>query len=135
MHGTKHRITLGLLLLAACGEGDLCGDFVEVDGRCVCPDDLVPSEDGSTCVAPEGAIDAGVDASTSSDAGTDACAAAPEVCNHIDDDCDGTIDEDPTECSFPNATTVCDTGTCGMGECSVGFADCTEEAGCEARLA
>lgn len=62
------------------------------------------------------------------------CVARPETCNHEDDDCDGTIDEAPTECSFPNGVTGCVDGLCAMTGCMEGFGDCTGELGCETDL-
>ena len=55
----------------------------------------------------------------------------PETCNGEDDDCDGTTDEEPTECSFPNAVVGCVAGACEMTGCVEGFLDCDGEAGCE----
>ncbi|HBQ12420.1 MAG TPA: hypothetical protein DEF51_15155 [Myxococcales bacterium] len=59
------------------------------------------------------------------------CVARPETCNGEDDDCDGTTDEEPTECSFPNGLVGCVAGSCEMTECVGGFEDCTDEPGCE----
>ncbi|MEQ9072456.1 MAG: hypothetical protein RLP09_01300 [Sandaracinaceae bacterium] len=59
------------------------------------------------------------------------CVARPETCNGEDDDCDGTTDEEPTECSSPNGLVGCVAGSCEMTECVGGFEDCTDEPGCE----
>jgi len=70
----------------------------------------------------------------------------PEVCNGVDDNCDGTADEtfnlltDPTHCgdcttvcSYTNATPLCIAGGCQMGACDAGFgdADGSPANGCE----
>jgi Lamin Tail Domain/Stigma-specific protein, Stig1/Putative metal-binding motif len=69
-----------------------------------------------------------------------------EVCNGVDDNCDGNEDEtfdlqaDPahcgnctTTCSYANATALCVSGTCQMGACNAGFgnADGSSANGCE----
>lgn len=59
----------------------------------------------------------------------------PEVCNGVDDDCNGTVD-DPgasASCSVPNATAACTAGNCVVGSCDPGYADCDLLAanGCE----
>jgi len=79
----------------------------------------------------------------------DACTPTTEICNGLDDDCDGTVDED-----FLLATDVRNCGTCGMacaagprgapsctgGRCGIvcdpSFADCDVDpgTGCEATL-
>ncbi len=69
---------------------------------------------------------------------------AGEVCNDIDDDCDGRTDEGfdkDTEvancgicarvCDFANAQAACVDGDCVQTDCADGFADCTEADGCE----
>jgi alpha-tubulin suppressor-like RCC1 family protein len=66
--------------------------------------------------------------------------AAPERCNRIDDDCDGTSDELPeaaTGCAIPGATASCSFGVCTIGSCDVGRANCNGAAadGCEVELA
>lgn len=81
------------------------------------------------------AVDAGRDGggvdSGGADAGPDARSCGPEVCNGVDDDCDGMTDEEPTECSFPHAIVGCVGGACEMTGCESAFLDCTVEAGCE----
>ena len=69
-----------------------------------------------------------------------------EVCNALDDDCDGNVDEDfdfmtnirhcggcDQPCQAANTQTVCEEGTCKATECFPGFADLDHEAGCEYR--
>ncbi len=69
---------------------------------------------------------------------------AGEVCNDLDDDCDGRTDEGfdkdtevdncglcGNECEFENATAACVDGNCVQTECGANFADCTEADGCE----
>jgi hypothetical protein len=86
-----------------------------------------------------GALDAGAD-----DGGGEACVEQQEVCNAIDDDCDGAIDEDTLEyCQsiIVNAETKCvPVSTEGMPQaacvqlrCLDGFDDCDgkPQNGCE----
>ncbi len=64
------------------------------------------------------------------------CIPVPEVCNTLDDDCDGTPDNgfnltgDPNNCgrcgnrcSYDHAFGVCTNGTCGQGTCQPGWND------------
>jgi hypothetical protein len=103
--GTDPRCLALVALLPSCILIDDF-DFEEADGP---PDAAVPGE------------------------GNDGCTPSPEVCNGVDDDCDGTTDEDPTECAFENASTACGPGGCGIGACQEGFLDCDPVVGCEAR--
>src|SRR5262245_27863181 len=62
----------------------------------------------------------------------------PEICNGLDDDCDGTVDGPGSEasCSLPNAIAACAAGACAVAACSAGFGDCNASPtdGCEASL-
>jgi len=61
-----------------------------------------------------------------------------EVCNGIDDDCNGTIDGPGSEvsCSRANATPACSGGVCVIASCNAGFGDCDgiNANGCEVNL-
>jgi hypothetical protein len=70
-----------------------------------------------------------------------------EICNEVDDDCDGVVDNgfdlqnDPNNCgrcgnlcAAPNASVVCLEGACVLESCQPGFADVDpDESGCEYR--
>ncbi len=73
-----------------------------------------------------------------------------ELCNRLDDDCDGLVDEDfdtttdpmhcgacGNTCAFRQAEADCVDSRCAMGACVDGFDDCDglSENGCEAELA
>ncbi|MDQ3031610.1 MAG: MopE-related protein [Myxococcota bacterium] len=64
---------------------------------------------------------------------------ATEACGGGDEDCDGTIDEDPSAsatCSIAGATAVCTGGSCAVGMCAAGLGDCNGalDDGCETAL-
>ncbi|HEU5182542.1 MAG TPA: hypothetical protein VFW45_17280 [Candidatus Polarisedimenticolia bacterium] len=62
----------------------------------------------------------------------------PEICDGVDNDCNGTIDGPGSEasCNLANATPQCAGGTCVVAACNPGFGDCdTQPAdGCESNL-
>ncbi|MBL9037164.1 MAG: hypothetical protein JNG84_01495 [Archangium sp.] len=76
--------------------------------------------------------------------------ASRELCNGMDDDCDGTIDEDGLNlnvdvmncgacnnvCTLANATPRCSTGACAVAQCATNFGNCdmNDANGCEAPL-
>ncbi len=135
---------LALLLCASCGSPAVtCPEGEPVDGRCIAADagtDASSSEDGGVDASSSG--DAGADASSSGDAGTDAsssgdagaadtgaadtCAADERVCDGLDDDCDGVVDEgvqttyyaDMDMDGWGDAATSC--AACDPSACPVG---------------
>jgi hypothetical protein len=101
---------------------------------------------GASCL-PSGACTAGTTVCTF---GILQCQGAtfgtPEICNNVDDDCDGTIDDgfnketnpntcgpNCTVCSIPFATPKCQAGVCGIFACQFGHFnnDGSEQNGCE----
>lgn len=72
------------------------------------------------------------------DAYAPVCRPAFEMCNLVDDDCDGVVDQPSWwVCPLPRAVTSCIDGTCRFDGCADGFADCNGETrdGCEWDLA
>ncbi len=115
------------------------------------PIDAGPPDAGPIDAGPidAGPIDAGPPDAGPVDAGIDACFPSSEVCNGLDDDCNGTIDDGfnlATDvlncgacghaCNFQNSTGTCRFGVCRVSACSMGFSDCNRNGddGCEVDL-
>ncbi|MCA9667210.1 MAG: SUMF1/EgtB/PvdO family nonheme iron enzyme [Myxococcales bacterium] len=147
----------GQCLLSQCNPGYRNIDTVNANGceyRCpVWP----PTSNDATCDGTDNDCDGQIDedyASTSCGSNTGQCVAgqtaciggnpvcqnqvgpAPEQCDNLDNDCDGTVDNgfdklnDPrtcgpncTQCSLPNAIANCVNGVCGIAVCANGWVD------------
>lgn len=98
------------------------------------------------CTAPIGYVSSNTDCD---DVNASICPAAPEVCDRVDNNCDGRIDENIDfftdinncgscnfECFFPNAIVACNNMQCIIIACQPGFADANGARfdGCEVDL-
>ncbi len=125
---------------AACPSGQAC-----VSGTCVATGVCTPGATRPCYSGPAGTANVGICRS-----GTQICDSTgqwgaclgevlpqPEVCNGLDDDCDGVVDNgfdlttDPNNCGScgnvcfaPNASTGCTNGNCVIVACAPGFIDC-----------
>ena len=65
----------------------------------------------------------------------DACTHTSELCNALDDDCDGKVDEDAeSDCIFSHSVGACaSAGQCVLADCETGYRDCNMRVqdGCE----
>jgi hypothetical protein len=104
------------------------------------------SDEGDAAVAGDGGEVVGDGGGSDTDGGPPrACEAlGEEVCNQIDDDCDGIVDEDfdftsnprhcggcDQVCQGENAETACQDSQCVITTCFAGFADLDQDPGCE----
>jgi hypothetical protein len=134
--------------LASCDTRAICLDCVELDASSTNRDAEASDNDGG------GGGTSGRDGSLDSDGGPYSNDTPPtgcevlgdEVCNRLDDDCDGNIDEDfdfannvrhcgqcDHACSSENAQTECRAGECRLTSCLAGFIDLDQKLGCEYR--
>ena len=100
---------------------------------------------GSPCGETRGECKAGTSSCTNGIRRCDnAVAPKPEVCNNLDDDCNGTIDDgfdklnDPrncggcSPCNLPHAIARCTAGKCEIAACALGWVDLDKNVpGCE----
>lgn len=110
-----HRILGTLILLfGACGTApdDPCGDLIEdrVLGRCICPPDTIQSDDGWSCLLPDGGV---------------------VIDPNAPDGSTPTFDAGPSDAAGPDSGPP-DSGTVGDGGCA-SDADCDDADACNGR--
>jgi hypothetical protein len=127
---------------AECPSGFECADVVGADGGPL--GTACTPTSGSCCWDPDGdgaGLGTQCAAVDCDESNPDRHPGAPEVCNGIDDDCDGTTDLNPTDCPAPTCgpdgegfATVpwacSDTGCVAAAPVSCGEATCAADGGC-----
>lgn len=114
---------------------DICDLFV--DGCAPRVSSEIDAGPGELDAGPLPTGDAGSDdaGSIDHDTGTGhTCDPAPELCNGMDDDCDGVADNGASaSCSLTHATPTCMSGSCSIASCETSYDDCDEDPanGCE----
>lgn len=138
-----------------CSGHGVCLDNDDV-AVCLCDPGYAPSASSLECVADgtdgdgDSDVDSDVDGDSDSDADVEPCVPSTEICNEVDDDCDGVVDEgfdltrDPENCGScgnicpvdpTNASSWCIPEGCVI-ECDFGSVNCNDDLddGCETRL-
>jgi hypothetical protein len=134
----------------ACDAGQTCEN-----GACTGPaGECTPTDTRSCYSGPAGTAGVGICAYGTQTCGNDATWGAcvgevlpqTEICNNLDDDCNGVIDNGFDKqhdvnncgtcgnvCQFPNAVASCTNGICGIASCNAGWGDCDGDPsnGCE----
>jgi hypothetical protein len=109
----KSALTIGWMMVVACSLDDAGSNDTSHPAQDAGGGDVTPV-DGATDVPADASVSDGADADA---AKADTC--RPEICNGLDDDCDGVTDE-----SCPTSVTVS-----GVNGTSAGFGDADEGAG------
>ena len=122
---------------AGCLSGGDCASGICDNGACVPSCEELP-DFGTPCTAGLGACLRDGVYVCAPDGISLMCNAAPgqgsqEICNGIDDDCDGMIDEGAVCPSVPHAVSGCVEGRCEIVYCEYGYTNCTGNPadGCE----
>jgi hypothetical protein len=95
-----------------------------------------PFNAGETCGTDVGQCQFGQYICTVDHLGTECIGAIgpiPELCDGLDNNCDGIIDGVTTDCIFTYAQGICTAGNCQIGECDAGWGNCNgiTSDGCE----
>jgi hypothetical protein len=116
----------------SCGDGILDGNEA-CDASAPAGDAACPARCTDLCVCGNAGTTSTTIASTTSTTNPTACVPTSEVCDGVDNDCDGVADEGSDLCTLPDAVAACVAGGCRVASCNTSFADCNKAAadGCE----
>jgi len=133
--------------LSGCQTGAICLDCVYTSSQ-PGSDASTPDDDGGGGLIhlPDGSIYENAGSGGNGMHPSTCTKLGDEVCNRLDDDCDGTTDEGfdfmtdvrhcggcDKPCGAENSEASCEAGVCVVKGCSAGFADFDGERGCEYR--